>query len=97
MRIISRKALREFWSKHTDAEQALKTWFAETKNAHWRNSIDIKRVHRSASFLNDNKIVVNIKGNKYRLITAVNYDFGIVYIKFIGTNRQYDKIDAANI
>lgn len=97
MRIISRKKLKEFWQNHHDAEKPLRAWFADVKSANWRNSMDVKRDYKSASFLSDNRIVFNIKGNKYRLITAVNYDFSIVYIRFIGTHKEYDKIDAAKI
>lgn len=94
MRIIAKKVLREFWEKHADAEKPLKAWFADSKNTLWKNSMDIKQYYRNASFLADNRVVFNIKGNKYRLIVIINYDFGIVYIRFIGTHKEYDKIDA---
>jgi mRNA interferase HigB len=58
---------------------------------------DIKNIYRNASFLADNRVVFNIKGNKYRVVVAVQYDFGIVYIRFVGTHKEYDKIDAAVI
>ena len=97
MRIISRKKLREFWEKHSDAEKPLKAWFADTKSANRKNSMDIKENYKNASFLADNRVVFNIKGNKYRLITAINYDLFIVYIKFIETDKQYDRINANTI
>ena len=97
MRIISRKRLRDFWQKHADAKAPLRAWFIDTKGATWNNSMDIKRLHRNASFLADNRVVFNIKGNKYRLIAAINYDYSVVYIRFIGTHKEYDKIDAANV
>jgi mRNA interferase HigB len=97
VRIIARKALREFWEKHPDAEQPLQAWYHDVKHATWRSSADIKAVYRSASFLAGNRVVFNIKGNKYRLVTAVQYDFGIVFIRFIGTHKDYDAIDAGNI
>ena len=97
MRIISRKTLREFWGKHKAAEKPLKAWFADTKNAQWNNSMDIKSQYRNARFLTENRVIFNIKGNKYRLITAINYDFNVVYIRFIGTHKEYDKINALEI
>lgn len=97
MRIISRKKLREFWEKHADAEKPLKAWFADTKSVNWLNSMDIKENYRNASFLAENRVVFNIKGNKYRLITAINYDFFIVYIRFIGTHKEYDRVNANTI
>jgi len=97
MRIISRKKLREFWGKHSDAAQPLQAWYYDVKHAKWQNPKDIKSVYRNVSFLAHNRVVFNIKGNKYRLVVAVQYNFGIVFIRFIGTHRDYDTIDAANI
>lgn len=97
MRIISRKLLREFWAKYKDSEKSLKAWFADTKAATWKSSMDIKSEYRNASFLSDNRVVFNIKGNKYRLIVAINYDYSVVYIRFVGTHKEYDKIDAKTI
>ncbi|HTT36380.1 MAG TPA: type II toxin-antitoxin system HigB family toxin [Burkholderiales bacterium] len=97
MRIISRKALRDFWSRHPDAEQPLRSWFDDVKRAKWRGPGDLKAVYRNASFVANNRVVFNIKGNNYRLIVAINYAVGIVYIRFVGTHGQYDRIDAATI
>ena len=97
MRIISRKALRDFWAKHADAEQPLRAWFDDAKRAKWRGPGDIKSVYRNASLVGNNRVVFNIKGNDYRLIVAINYVAGIVYIRFVGTHSQYDRIDAATI
>ena len=97
MRIISRKALREFWERHPDAQQALQAWYADAKFASWRTPADIKRVYRNASIVANNRVVFNIKGNRYRLIVAINYEYGIVYIRFVGTHEEYDRIDAATI
>ncbi len=97
MRIISRKKLKDFWLKHEDAENSLKAWFADTKNAKWDTPADIKNNYRNASFLSENRVVFNIKGNKYRLIIAINYYFGVVYIRFIGTHQEYDKINANEV
>ena len=97
MRIISRKRLREFWEKHTDAQQALQAWYADVKQADWQTPADIKNVYRNASIVANNRAIFNIKGNKYRLIVVVQYQYGIVYIRFVGTHQEYDKIDAATI
>lgn len=97
MRIIAIGTLKLFWQRHNDAEQPLKAWYAEAKAADWRSPADIKKLYRSASILSNNRVVFNIKGNNYRLITAVNYNFKIVYIRFIGTHREYDKINAEEI
>lgn len=97
MRIISKKTLRDFWAKHTDAEQSLKAWHAKTKLANWETSTDIKEDYRNASFVASNRVIFNIKGNKYRLVAAVNYDFGVIYIRFVGSHKEYNKIDATSI
>ena len=97
MRTISRKALREFWEKHPDARQPLQAWYADVKHADWKSPANIKNVYHNASFLANNRIVFNIKGNRYRIVVAVQYKYGIVYIRFIGTHQEYDKIDAATI
>ena len=97
MRIIAKKTLRDFWKNHIDSEQRLKAWFQETSKAEWRNSSDIKKEYPSASLLPGNRIVFNIKGNHYRLIVKINYDYQIIWIRFIGTHPEYDKIDAKTI
>lgn len=97
MRIISRRRLREFWELHADSEAALRTWFNEVKQATWRTPADVKAQYATASFLAHNRVVFNIKGNDYRLITAIRYDLGIVFIRFIGTHPEYDRIDATTI
>jgi len=97
VRIISRKTLREFWEKHPDAQQPLQAWYFDVKHSWWKGPADINNIYRNASFLADNRVVFNIKGNKYRVVVAVQYDFGIVCIRFVGTHKEYDKIDAATI
>ena len=97
MRVIAIKALKNFWKKHKDAEQPLKAWYIEAKKANWQKPDDITRRYRTASILKNNRVVFNIKGNDYRLITAINYIFKIVYIRFIGTHKEYDKINAEEI
>lgn len=99
MRIISRATLKSFWEQpeYCDSEQPLKAWYDEAKHADWKTSHDIKAKYRNASFVGNNRVVFNIHGNKYRLIVAVNYKFSMVYIRFVGTHKQYDKVDAATI
>jgi mRNA interferase HigB len=97
VRIISRRTLREFWEKHPDAEQSLQAWYHDVKHASWKSPADIKAVYRNASFVGGNRVVFNIKGNTYRLVTAVQYDFGIVFIRFIGAHKDYGAIDAGSI
>jgi mRNA interferase HigB len=97
VRIISKKILREFWEKHADCQQQLTAWFQETSNVEWESPADIKREYPSVSFLQDNRVVFNIKGNKYRLIVRINYDYHMVWIRFIGTHAEYNKIDATRI
>jgi len=97
MRIISRKTLREFWEKHPNARQSLQAWYADVKRAEWKSPSDIKEVYRNASIVGNNRAVFNIKGNRYRLVVAIQYEFGIVYIRFIGTHSKYDKIDVTRI
>jgi mRNA interferase HigB len=97
MRIIARRTLREFWEQHRDAEQPLKAWFAEASSASWETPQAIKDQYRNASFVADNRVIFNVGGNKYRLVAHVNYSFGIVYIKFVGTHREYDDIDPETV
>ena len=97
MRIIARKALREFWGKHPDAEQALRAWYHDVKRARWSSPADIKAVYRTASIVSDNRVVFNIKGNQYRIVVAVQYQFGIVYLRFVGTHQEYDRIDVTRV
>lgn len=89
--------LRDFWEKYPDAEQPLKAWFDEARKAIWTSPADIKAQYRNASILKNRRVVFNIKGNDYRLVVAVAYRFGAMYIKFIGTHKEYDAIDAETI
>ena len=97
MRIISRKKIRNFWEKHSDARPALESWYADAKQANWRTPSDIKNVYKNVSFVADNRVIFNIKGNKYRLVAAVQFEYGIVYVRFVGTHKEYDRIDATTI
>ena len=97
MRVIAKKILRDFWESHADSEQQLKAWYHETSKAEWKNPNEIKQEYPSASILNNNRVVFNIKGNNYRLIVKVNYDYQMVWIRFIGTHSEYGKINANEI
>ncbi|MET0644601.1 MAG: type II toxin-antitoxin system HigB family toxin [Candidatus Binatia bacterium] len=97
MRVISVKTLKSFWEKHPDAESPLRAWYTEARRANWRSPQDIKAVYPTASILRNNRIVFNVKGNTYRLTVAVKYEFQVVYIRFIGTHSEYDKIKAEEV
>jgi mRNA interferase HigB len=97
MRIIALKILREFWEAHPNARQPLQAWYEDAKHALWLSPLDIKATYRNASIVANNRVIFNIKGNDYRLIVAVNYRFGIAYIRFIGTHFEYDRVDATLI
>src|SRR5690606_2800615 len=99
MRIIARKTLRQFWeqAQFADAEQPLRAWFREVSRADWKTPSEIKDAYRSASFVANNRVVFNIGGNKYRLVVRINYDYGVIYIRFVGTHRQYDQINVEEV
>lgn len=97
MRVVAKSTLREFWLKHADSEQALKSWYQEADKSIWKHPNDIKVEYPSASILANNRIVFNIKGNSYRLIVKISYNYQMVWIRFIGTHAEYDKIDATTI
>ena len=91
MRVIAKKILRDFWTKHPDCEQQLKSWYNEAEDAIWKSPNDIKKEYPSASILVDNRIVFNIKGNNYRLIVGINYVKQRIYFKYFLTHAEYDK------
>ncbi len=97
MRIISRKKLKDFWEIHPDAEQQLRAWYTKTKHAQWATPTDVKADYRNASFIANNRVIFNIKGNNYRLVVVINYSFSVVYIRFVGTHKEYNKIDVATV
>jgi len=96
LHIIKRKTLVEFFQQPEcqNAKGPLEAWYYEAKNAQWASPANVKAQYRSASILKDNRVVFNIAGNKYRLIVRINYDSKTVFVRFIGTHREYDKIDA---
>jgi mRNA interferase HigB len=99
MRIISRRPLREFWSRpqYADAEQPLRAWFQEARKADWASPAQVKEMFGSASIVGNDRVVFNVAGNKYRLVVRISFAFRLVYVRFIGTHKQYDQIDAGTI
>ena len=91
------RPLRECWTAHADAETALRTWYSDARRADWKSPEEIKAIYPNASILNRSRVVFNIRGNRYRLIASINYEFGVVYIRFVGTHAEYDRIDAATL
>lgn len=99
MRIIAFKTLREFYERpeYADSEVSLRAWYHDAKTAEWKNSSELKNQYKNASFIGNGRVVFNIKGNNYRLAVAIDYEFQVIFIRFIGTHEQYDKIDVKTI
>lgn len=97
MRVVAKRILREFWEKQTDSEDQLKTWYREAAKAFWTSPANIKSEYPKASILKSGRVVFNICGNKYRLIVQINYLRQWVFIRFIGTHKDYDNINADKI
>lgn len=99
MRVIAKSSLVKFWQnpQFKDAQAALNSWYDEAIKANWKTPQDIKQQYRHASICNNNRVVFNIAGNKYRLVVEMQYQAGIVWVKFIGTHAQYDQIDVETI
>ena len=96
-RIFSKSTLKAFWEIHPDAEQYLKTWYDTAMSAEWKPPNEVKKTYANASVLKDNRIVFNIMGTSYRLIVKFNFEKQWIFVKFIGTHIEYDKIDANTI
>jgi mRNA interferase HigB len=96
-RIFAKSTLREYWKKYPETEQYLKTWYDTAMNCDWRTPSDVRRNYANASILKSGRIVFNIKGNSYRLVTKFNFEKQWIFIRFIGTHSEYDKIDANTI
>lgn len=97
MRVISKKILRDFWLKHKNSEQQLKSWIAEASKAKWTNPYMIIKDFPKARVIGNNRIIFNICRNKYRLIVKINYNRNWVLIRYIGTHKDYNKVNAKNI
>lgn len=96
-RIFSKGTLRDYWELNPDCEQYLKTWYETALNADWKSPNDVKQNYANACILKEGRIVFNIKGNSYRLIAKINFERQLIFIRFIGTHSEYDKIDANTI
>ena len=97
MRVSAKRTLRQFWEQHPDAQGPLEAWHAEAAKACWQSPQQIKKQYGSASILKGGRVVFNIGGNKYRLVVAMDYRRQACYVKFLGTHRQYDAINAENV
>lgn len=97
MRVISISSLRSFWEVHPDAEQPLKEWYVKTCRSQWRNYADMRNDFNSVDYVGNQRYVFNIKGNHYRLVVAVKFTPGLVYIRFVGTHDEYNRIDVSTI
>lgn len=97
MRVVTIKHLRRFQANHPDVANALHSWMQEARKGRWRSPQDIRDRFANAGFIAGNRVVFNLKGNDYRLVVAVAYRFQVVYLKFIGTHAEYDRIDARTI
>jgi mRNA interferase HigB len=100
VRVIALSTIKTFLNRGAgvaDAREPMMAWFREVRQADWAKPPDVKRDIRSASILKDGRVVFNIAGNKYRIAVWINYPYRVVYIRFVGTHRQYDSVDAQSI
>ena len=99
MRIIAFRSLREFWEKpeYADSEASLRSWYHDAKSANWKNSNELKKQYKNASIVGEGRVVFNIKGNTYRLVVAIDNEFQVIFVRFLGTHQQKDKIEAKTI
>ena len=97
MRVLSRNTLIHFWQKYPDAEQSLKSWYDEARNTNWATPNELKVQYKNASVITSKRVVFNIKGNDYRLVVDIEYRIGIVFIVWIGTHKEYEKINVKGI
>lgn len=97
VRVFNRSTVEAFGAMHADAREPLRAWFREVEESNWVGPSDVRARYASASILPGDRVVFNIKGNRYRIVVAVKYPFHCVYIRFIGTHAEYDAIDAETI
>ena len=97
MWVVKKKTLQEFWERHTDAERALRVWYAKAVNADWGSPARVKEDYPNASIIANDRVVFNIKGNTYRLVVHIRYQHHKVYIRFVGTHVEYDTISAEEV
>ena len=97
MRILKRKTLRDYYAEHPETQGALESWFFEVKSDLWRNPEDVRAKFPKARTIPGNRVIFKLLGNKYRLIVKVEYSAGLVFIRFIGTHKEYDQINAEEV
>jgi mRNA interferase HigB len=97
MRVIAKKTLQEFWKQAPDAKGSLEAWYPEARHAQWKSPSDIEARYAHASIINNERVVFNICGNKYRLVVAISFTAAIVLVKFVGTHADYDKINVETV
>ena len=97
MRIIAKRTLREFWKRHPNAEEPLLAWYREVEQEDWDTPAKVKAKYRSASIVAGNRMVFNIKGNDHRLVVKINYEYRVVYVRFLGTHAEYDAVDVEEV
>ena len=97
MRIISKSSLRAFWERHVDAREPLLAWYREVEKADWDTPTEVTGRYPNASILAGNRVVFNIKGNAYRLVVKINYPGRIVYLRFVGTHAEYDRVNVREV
>ena len=97
MRIVAKRTLREFWEQFPEAEEPLLAWYREVEKEDWYAPAQVKEKYRSASIIKGSRVVFNIKGNDYRLVVKINYPYRMIYIRFVGTHAEYDKINVEEV
>lgn len=97
MRIIAEKTLKEYWANHAEAQGPLEAWREHVSRARWTCPADVQKDYGADAVLPDNRVVFNIKGGHYRLVVHIHYKSQVVFIRFIGTHKEYDRIDARTI
>jgi mRNA interferase HigB len=97
MRIIARPKIISFYERFADSKSSLESWYHEAKHSNWKSPDDVKKMYRNASIVGNNRVIFNICGNKYRLVVKIEYELSIIFIRFIGTHKEYDKIKVEEI
>jgi len=97
LRIIAKRTLRQYWEIYPETEQHLKTWYQTVATADWNTPNDVKSTYRNASIVGDGMVVFNIRGNHHRLIVKIHYNRKIVFVRFLGTHKDYDDLDLSKL
>ena len=97
MNVISRKTLAEFYGNHGDAKDSLETWYRVCKKAAWRNFNEVQTTYPAADVVSDDRMVFNIKGNRYRLVARFSFRYKAIQVKWIGTHARYNEIDVLKV